>query len=186
MPRISDQMPDDVGARPRRVVSDTPNLDLIVCDQPVAAFYDFEGSLGFTDAALAQDQDTLAVDLDQDAVHRDTRSQLDIQVLHKGAHELRGCLTGSEERNTGLFGGDNHFLESLMTACQNQARNLLFKKRSDPLSSRFGREFVQKSVLHIADHLDPVRTEMVVIPRELKTGARHVRDADSDLVEVAG
>ena len=63
--------------RPR---GDTADLDCVVRYQSVAALYKLKGSLALADAAVAEDQDTLAADFDKHAVARDTLGELDAQI----------------------------------------------------------------------------------------------------------
>ena len=51
------------------------DLDGVVGDQPVAALDQLNSRLTLADAAVAHDQNALAVDLDQNAVARDARGQ---------------------------------------------------------------------------------------------------------------
>jgi hypothetical protein len=41
-------------------------------------------------------------------------------------------------------------------------------------------------MFHVADNLDSVRAEMVIVAGQLKTGTGYVRDADAALVDVSG
>jgi hypothetical protein len=50
----------------------------------VAAFDHFQSGFTFADAALTQDQNTLAIYLDEDTMHGHARRQFDIQVFDDG------------------------------------------------------------------------------------------------------
>ena len=45
---------------------------------------------------------------------------------------------------------------------------------------------IQEGVLHVAYHLDSVRTEVVVVTGQLEARARNVCNADAALVDVSG
>ena len=51
------------------------DLDRVVRDEAVAALDQLDGRLALADAAVAVDEDTLAVNFDQNAVARDARGQ---------------------------------------------------------------------------------------------------------------
>ena len=59
---------------------DTANLDRVVRYQSVTALYKLKGSLTLSDAAVTEDQDTLAADFDKHAVARDALGELDAQI----------------------------------------------------------------------------------------------------------
>ena len=48
--------------------------------QSVTALYKLKGSLALADAAVTEDQDTLAADFDKHAVARDALGELDAQI----------------------------------------------------------------------------------------------------------
>ena len=63
----------------QRIIADLAEFYHIIGYQTMSSLDQLQSRLGLTDAALAGDQDTLAVDIHQYAVYGDTGSQLDIQ-----------------------------------------------------------------------------------------------------------
>ena len=59
------------------------NLDRVIRYQSVTALYKLKGSLALADAAVTEDQDTLAADFDKHAVARDALGELDAQIGYK-------------------------------------------------------------------------------------------------------
>ena len=70
-------MADDFGrGADQGLVRHALDLDRIVRNQAVAALDQLDGSLGFTDARIAQQQHAFAVDLNEHAVQRDARREI--------------------------------------------------------------------------------------------------------------
>ena len=59
------------------------NLHRIVGDETVAALDELDGRLALADAAVAEQQHALAVDLHQHAVACDARRKLDVQIRNE-------------------------------------------------------------------------------------------------------
>ena len=66
----------------------------------------------------------------------------------------------------------------LVVTGYDKCRDILFEQGRYRLGPLFGREVVQVSMLHVADHLDSVRTEVIVISGELQAGSCDVGYAD--------
>ena len=60
-------------------IGDFAQLNCVIRDQTVSALDQLDRAFGFADAALARDEDALAVNLDQHAVARDTRREMQIE-----------------------------------------------------------------------------------------------------------
>ncbi len=103
----------------------------VVRDQAVAALDQLDGRLAFADAAVAHQQDALAVDLHQHAVARDARRQLYVHEGNEPRHEAGGRLRRGENRNAVRLG------------CFQQLRNRLQVARDDDRRRSFGEKLVQ-------------------------------------------
>ena len=145
---------------------------------------DLQRRLGFTYAALTQDQDTFTVYLDQYAMHGNTRSQFHIEVFDQRTHEFTGGLTGPKYRDLRLLCHSDQFIVRHMVTCQDQTRDILVKQSRQPFFPLFRCQFIQISMLHISDQLDTVRTEMVVVAGQLQTRTGHVRHVDTDFFHI--
>ena len=96
-----DQMFGHIGrGTDQSILADLSKLHHIICYKTMSSLDQFQRSLGFTDTAFAGDQHTLAVYVNQYAVHGDTGSELYIQPSDGLCHENGGCLLRTEDRNS--------------------------------------------------------------------------------------
>ena len=74
-----DKVADDLGrGADQGLVRHALDLDRIVRDQAVSALDQLDGCFGLADARIAQQQHAFAVDLDQHAVQRYARGEVDL------------------------------------------------------------------------------------------------------------
>ena len=76
----------------------TLDLDCIVCDKTVAALYKLDCGLALTYAAVAEDKDTLAVNLNQNTVSCDSRCELNVQICDGRRNKVACILCGGKHR----------------------------------------------------------------------------------------
>ena len=84
-------------AADERMAADAPDLHRVVGNQAVAALDELQGRLALADAAVAHEQDALAVDLHQHAVHGHARGEVFLQRVDQVRLEGRGVLVGDED-----------------------------------------------------------------------------------------
>ena len=106
-----DKMPGDVRrASHQGIVADTADLHHVIADETVASLDQLQSSLALANAALAHDQNTLAVNIHQYAMDGNTGSQLHIQTADDLCHERCGGLMCRKNRNVPLNGHPEHIL----------------------------------------------------------------------------
>ena len=95
------------GARPTKDLLDTAaDFHGVVGDEAVAALNELDGGFAFTHAAVAHQQDALAVDLDEHAVAGDAGGQLHVEQGDQVRHHVGGGIPGGEQGNViALRGG---------------------------------------------------------------------------------
>ena len=73
-------MPDYLGSRTHEgLCGNAFYFDRIVGDKSVTSFYKLDGGLALADSAVAEKEQTFAVDLDEYAVACDTRCKVNVQ-----------------------------------------------------------------------------------------------------------
>ena len=78
----------ELGGRPdERLAGDPADRDCVVRDEPVSALYELEGRLTLADAGVAHDEQTLAIDLYEYAVQRDSRGHGVAKPTYEVRHE---------------------------------------------------------------------------------------------------
>ena len=90
--------------RCRRAFSTRPFFDFygIVCDEAVSALDKLDCGLALSDTAVAEQQHSLAVHLDEHAVPRYPLRKADPEEGYQARHEFGCPLLGAQERN-GVF-----------------------------------------------------------------------------------
>ena len=73
----------------------------------------------------------------------------------------------------------------LVVTGNDKRRNILFEKSGNRPGPLFRREVVQVCMLHVADHLDSVRTEVIVVSGKLQAGSCDVGYADPSGFNIA-
>ena len=114
-----------------RAVRHTAQLHRVVRDQPVPALHELHGCFALADAALAQDENALAVNLYKYAVPRDARRHLDAQVRNQRAHQT-GCIFCGSQHGYFILGSElQHLVEHGKVARYDKRRRLCREQRVD-------------------------------------------------------
>ena len=160
-------------------------LHSIVCYQTVAALDQLDGKLTFADAAVAQDQDALAIHLHQHAVPGDAGSQFQIEYTDQAAHQRTGRLVGAQQRYAMLLGQFLHFREGsqFLAAADDNSRRLLTKQLIQCFVAFFGRKAGQKIHLCQTHDLQAQLIKIIVITRQKQTGTVDLGDLHTDLIQ---
>ena len=82
---------------------DTLDLNGIVCNQAVASLDKLDGGFTFTDTAVTENQNALAVNINEDTVARDARCQMRVERCDERGHGGAGGLRGGKHGNAALF-----------------------------------------------------------------------------------
>ena len=151
----------------------------------MAALDQLDGKLTFADAAVAQDQDALAIHLHQHAVPGDAGCQFQIQHTDQAAHQRTGRLVGAQQRYAMLLGQFLHFREGsqLLAAADDNSRRLLTKQLIQRFVAFFGRKAGQKVHLCQTHDLQAQLIKIIVITRQKQTGTVDLGDLHTDLIQ---
>ena len=101
----------------QRDVTHTADFHNVITDQTMSALDELQRRLAFTDSALAHDQNTFAVYVNQNAVYRDTRRQLNVQPSCDFCRERRGLAFRCKCRHL-IFSGKFQQLFSGLNLCR--------------------------------------------------------------------
>ena len=169
-------------------VGNLAQLYRIVGHQTVPALDQLNGQLALADAAVAQDQDALAVHLHQHAVPGDAGSQLQVQHADQAAHQGAGRLVGAQQRHAVLFGQLQHLRErfQLFAAAHDNSRRLLAEQLFQRLVALFGREPGQKIHLCQTHDLQTEFIKIVIVSGQKQTRTVDLCDLNIDLVQFFG
>ena len=117
---------DDLAAgADHRVLGAPLHLDDVVGHQAVAAHDQVEGDLALADAALAEQEDADAEDVEQHAVHGGAGGELLLEEALDPLDEGGGEVRGAEDRHAGLLAGGHHVGGDLDVLRDHQAGHLL-------------------------------------------------------------
>ena len=168
MPRSSIKWRMLSGEEPtKRLVRNPADLHRVVRDQPVAALNQLDGGLALADAAVAQQQDALAVDLHQHAVAGDARRQVHLQGGDHRRHKIAGRKTGAQQRNLIGVGRRHHLLGDVQVAADDDRRHLLGKELIQKLLPLLGGVLFHIGKLAQTEQLDSVAVEVIVKSAQL-------------------
>ena len=162
------------------------DLDGVVGDQPVAALDQLNSRLALTDAAVAHDQNALAVDLDQNAVARDARGQLAVEIGNEARNDIGRSFPAAEHGHIVLF---RHFqtLRQRVNAARNDKRRDLIRHEvveNDP--ALLAGELFKIRRLHRSAHIEPHRLKMIEEARKIQARAAHIVYGHADLGKIGG
>ena len=150
----------------------------------MSTLYQLNGRLALTNAALAQQQHALAVNLYQNAVPGQPGRQIVLQGGDHGGDQLRGGLIGAQDGDVILPCHDHAFIAGLQMAGIDQCRRPIGKqpvKGDHPLLRGKPRQI---GVLHHADNLHPGRLKMLKEARKLERRPVDILYRDLDLLKI--
>ena len=167
--------------------SDACDLDRVVGDEAVAALDQLDGQLALADAAVAQNQDALAVDLYQHAMAGDAGRKLKVQHADEAAHQGAGHLVGAQQRYFVLLRQLQHLRKrlQLLAAADDDGWRLLAEQLVEALAALFGGKPGQKVHFREAHDLQAQLVEVVIVAGQKQTRAVDFSDLDADLVQLA-
>ena len=154
------------------------DLHGVVRNESVTSLYQLHSRLALSDAAVAGDENTLTVDLDENAVTGDPWGKPVAEHIDKGLHKLRGVHGGAKKGRTELLGYLNGMLGHFKICGYDHGYRLVGQKGSDPLFSVGAVYLLKVKIFNLSDDLDALRLEMIVKSRKGKTGAVYVTAGD--------
>ena len=157
---------------------DAADLHRVVRDQAVAALDELDGGLALADAALAEQQKALAVDLDEHAVARDARRELDVEERDQRGQEARGAVGGAQQRDAVPLRRVEHLRRRLEAAREDHGRGLFLKKFFELALLLLHGVRAQIAVLVHPEDLDAGPVEIFEKPVEMQAGAVDVGARD--------
>ena len=155
-------------------------------DQPVPALHELHGCFALADAALAQDENALAVNLYKYAVPRDARRHLDAQVRNQRAHQT-GCIFCGSQHGYFILGSElQHLVEHGKVARYDKRRRLCREQRVDMAAAFAFRKRGKITHFGVAEYLDAGGVKVFVIACQQQARAVHIRRIDRDIFQLRG
>ena len=160
----------------------------IICHQTVTALDQLNGQFAFADAAVAKDQDALAVHLHQHAVPGDAGRKLQIQHADQAAHQGAGRLVGAQQGDRVLLRQFLHLREGrqLLAAADDDRRGLLPEQLLQRFVALFCRQTGQKVHLCQTHDLQAELIEVIIVASQKQTRAVDLSDLHTDLIQLPG
>ena len=165
-----------------RFARDAADLHGVVRNQPVAALDQLDRRLALADAAVADQQDALAVDLDEHAVARDARRKLNVQIRDEGSHDVGCGFRRAQQRHAVADRQRVHFLARLDAAGKNDGRRLLGKVAFERNAALVGAPALHHRRLRTADDRNALGVEIFEIAAQLHARPHDVARLDQDIV----
>ncbi len=117
--------------------------------------------LALADAAVAENQHALAVDLDEHAVAGDARRKHDIEIGNQCRHELARALGGAEQGYIVFFGAGQHVGGQFKAGGDHDRRGMRGEKGVQRRLHCVARALVEKTHLALAENLDALGIEQL-------------------------
>ena len=157
------------------------DLDRVVRDQAMTALDQLDRGLRLADARVTEQQNALAVDLNENAVERDARRKLHAQGRNEGIDGRGGEIVRAQDGHAVLLRRRDALREQLDVARDEQHRDARFKQ---PVEA--GAPLLRLHLFHIArfdlaHHLNAVGVKIIKKAGKLKTGTVYVVLCDFDL-----
>lgn len=150
------------GEEPTRLLAETrPDLHRVVRDEAVAALDELDGRLALADAALPEQQDALAVDLDKHAVAGDTGGELDVELPDEPRHEGGGAVGGAQQRDLVFLRGGTHPVGHLNVPGDDDSGGLACKVVVHAAGALLLVELVEEGKLALSEDLHPLVVEII-------------------------
>ena len=160
------------------VAVDAPDLHGVVGDQPVAALDELQRGLALADAAVAHQEQALAVDLDQHAVQGHARGQRFLQRVDHVRLEFRGVHLGDEHAAVILARHLDALGEGGHAVADDERADVVLHETLEGAQPLLGGEGVEIGALDAAHDLDASGVEIVVEPGQLHGGTVDVGGRD--------
>ena len=164
----------------QRLLGDTADFDDIIRDEPVSSFNELQCRLRFADAALAGDENTFAVDINEHSVDGDHRSKTDIQPADNFGHERRGRLFGHENRALVFVCIFEKCFIRMEFAAEDHAGCTHPEEFVIDLLLALLRHLLHVGIFHESDDLNAVRIVVIKVAGEKNSRTVHIRLCDFD------
>ncbi len=155
----------------------------VVSHETVSALDELDHGLALTDTALAHNEDAFAGDLDEDPVEGDPFRQFHVQVRNERGHDEGGLLVGPQDGHFIFFPvRDELFSEFLGEVLgKDDGSGTLRHEPLNALGADVRLELSQIEVFGVAQKLDALRHEVVVVPGQDEAGAADFHGVDQDV-----
>ena len=150
----------------------------VVGDEAVAALNELDGGFAFTHAAVAYQQDALAVDLDEHAVAGDAGGQLHVEQGDQVRHHVGGGIPGGEQGNVIALRSGGHVATGIDVPGHNDGGGAQGEKVVDGLCLFLFTQAFQHGHFRAAQHSDALGVEIVAEAVQLQAGADDVPGDD--------
>ena len=148
----------------------------------MAALDELDRRLALADAAVADEQNALAVDLDEHAVARDARRKLDVQVRDERGHDVRGRLRRAQNRHRVAARERAHLRARLDAASEDDGRRLLGKVAFERDAALIGAPALHHRDLRAAHDRDARGVEIFEVAAQLHARPHDIARLDEDVV----
>ena len=145
----------------------------VVCHQPVAAQHQIQRTLALADAALAEDQDAHAQDVEQHPVQAGAGRERILQEALDVHDEHRRELLGAQERHCVGVGDLDQEIGNLQVLGHAQGRDVRAEKRLAGLPLLLGRQRRQEAHLGVAEHLQALQMQVIQEARQRQARLLH-------------
>ena len=140
----------------------------------MAALYKLQRRLALADAAVADEQQTLAVDLDEHAVRRQARGKVLAQGGDDVGLKLRGVLMRDEHIAVVLLSHFYALREGRHTVADHKSRDIVLHEALERGAALLGRKRIKICALDAPHDLQALRVEVIIEAGELHSRAVYI------------
>ena len=165
-------------------LTDLADLYNIVRYQTVSSLNQLKRRLGFTDSALACNQDAFAIYVNQYAVNRNAGCQLDIQPTDQLCRKRTRRTLGHQKRNAFFNGNLPEQIIRMQLTTENNAGDRVIQKLLQHLLLFFFRHSLNIRVFYESNHLQTGRLKVFKIARHRKCRSVDIRQRNLNPLQV--
>ena len=166
-------------------VGNALDLHRVVGHQLMAALEKLNGGLALADAAVAQDQHTLTVNVHQHAVAGDLGRQGVIEIVNDMTGGVHRITAGAQQGAAMLLGHLQQLVEHLQIAGDDHGREAVAHQAVKDPRPLLGGHAGEKAHLAFPQDQQALGVEIIVKPHQLQGRTEHVRHGDDAGVIVA-
>ena len=161
-------------------VTDLTDFNNIITDKTMTSLDQLQGCLALTDTTLTCDQDSLAVNINQHTMNRNTWCKLHAQPADDLCHKAGSCSFCHECRNIIFNSQIDHVLRRTGHGTENNTWDLAGNETFIFKTSLLLIKLHQIRILYISDDLNSFIGKMLQISGKLKRRSVDLRSLDHD------
>ena len=172
-------MSDQLRRRAVEGIGNALDLHRVVGYQLMAALQKLDGRLAFADAAVAQNQHALTVNVHQHAVAGDLRGQRIIEIVNDMTGGVHRITAGAQQGTAMLLGHLQQLVEHLQIPGDDHSGKAVAHQAVEDPCPLLGGHAGEKAHLALSQYQQPLGVKIIIKSHQLQGRTEHVRHRDN-------